>query len=351
MKNLSDDWIKIWDAHKQCGAATRRSRENATTNSTRRRTAAPQPVQRDSAMWSPTGERAAWRVEGHAVAIGDPTSTEDVLKFNTGHSKVFAVAWGPQGKRLATAGGSGEIKLWRVHGWQQLHTLRGHRKDRYVSTLAWTRDGRRLASGGWDQTVKIWDTEEGREICSLIGHTDCIRSVAWSPGGKRLASTSKDGALKMWDPAIGSEVLSLRGRGHSLMVTWSADGQRLIARHDETITAWDASADYEYASSPAYALDRAPELYRRAVRLARNGHARESDEAFNEARELHADFPAAYLARGKAYEESGNLAEALADYNKTIEIDPTLETGHRYRAELHLRRGDAHEAIKDAKNP
>jgi hypothetical protein len=78
-----------------------------------------------------------------------------------------------------------------------LLTLSGHKSG--ISAVAYSPDGRRVASGGQDRAVKVWDLRTGQEILNLEGHTSAVYAVAFNPDGRRLASTGGDATVKLWD--------------------------------------------------------------------------------------------------------------------------------------------------------
>jgi len=61
-----------------------------------------------------------------------------------------------------------------------------------VNAVAFSPDGTRIASGSNDDDVRVWDATDGGNEYVYTGHTDGVRAVAFSPDGTRIASGSND---------------------------------------------------------------------------------------------------------------------------------------------------------------
>ncbi len=87
------------------------------------------------------------------------------------------------------------VKLWDVQTGSVVYTRKG---EGWVFALAFSPDGRLLASGGDDMIVRLWNVQTGSQVQNLVGHSDVITAAAFSPDGMLLASGSEDKTVKIW---------------------------------------------------------------------------------------------------------------------------------------------------------
>jgi WD40 repeat protein len=190
--------------------------------------------------FSHDGRRLASAGSDGAVKVWDVGRRAEALTLQETAYWTFGMAFSADGRRLTSAGVGGIVTVWDAETGARLATLTGHAPP--VVSVAFSPDGRRLASVGMDQTIRIWDAELYRKARTLYPDSRCFE-VAYSPDGRYLASAGEDGAVKLWDAATGREILSLRGHDDFIFsLAYSPDGRRLASgSNDRTVRVWDAT--------------------------------------------------------------------------------------------------------------
>jgi WD40 repeat protein len=120
---------------------------------------------------------------------------------------VEALAFGRQGELLAvagidwlaTGGTDGAVHVWDVVQPGRVAALPGGAR-----ALAFHPDGRRLAAASLGLSVRVWDVRSGGLLRELTGHDDAVTCVAYSPDGRWLASGSDDRTVRLWDVESGA---------------------------------------------------------------------------------------------------------------------------------------------------
>jgi serine/threonine protein kinase len=103
-----------------------------------------------------------------------------------------------------------------------------------VHAVAFHPNGRRLAAGCQDGSVWLWDAGSRTPTKAAEQHTGSVRGVAFSPDGRFLASAGDDGVVRLWDPDNGNLIRALKKQRPPLRcVAFSSDSMVLAAAGKE----------------------------------------------------------------------------------------------------------------------
>jgi WD40 repeat protein len=128
-----------------------------------------------------------------------------------GHSAgVSAVAFSPDGHRLATASEGDSVRLWDMDTGKPIDgPLTGRVGPNGV--LTFSPDGKRLLSSGFMEML-TWDAATGKPVTTPLTDSKDVgdANVTLSMDGALVATSSTDGKVQLWDTNTGEPVGLLR---------------------------------------------------------------------------------------------------------------------------------------------
>jgi WD40 repeat protein len=194
---------------------------------------------RSQMAFSPDGLRLAL-VIGGVLRLWDIASGAGVIYILGSTLSAHALAFHPEGQRLAYASDDKVITVWDLAARRDVLHMRGHGNE--VTLLAFSPDGKILASSSRDKTVKLWNPASGEEVATLKGHTMAVDSLAFCPAEKYLATGSNrlmydpkskrwyyPGEVKVWDLVTGRNIFTGGDWGGVSDIAFSADCRHLTS--------------------------------------------------------------------------------------------------------------------------
>jgi RNA polymerase sigma factor (sigma-70 family) len=222
-----------------------------------RRPVAPQPQAKGQGPLSPQ-HPAPVRTD----TLGDPLPPGALARMGTLRlyhcAQLTRLVFSPDSKTLASAGLSGEVRLWEAATGKETRTLTGHKEP--VSGVVFSPDGKRLLSAcSFEPSIQVWETGTGKELHRFRADAGGVTAIALSRDGKLLASAGADFSIRLWDMTHWKELRHLTGHSARIVsLAFTPDGKALISgSEDRTIRTWDVDKGREVRvlTVPAPGLD------------------------------------------------------------------------------------------------
>jgi WD40 repeat protein len=152
---------------------------------------------------------------------------EGLLERRLRHGdEVHALAFAPEGRRLATACQDGTARLWDIATGSALSPRLKHEGP--VRAVAFHPNGTSMLTAGDDGMIRRWDTLTGEPRGEPIRCGASITALEFSPDGARVATACGPGGPVLWDAATGAPLAETDGQGAGARATaFSPDGSLL----------------------------------------------------------------------------------------------------------------------------
>ena len=177
--------------------------------------------------------------------------------FASGHNAgVTAVAFSPDRQRAATGSDDKTIRIWDLATASQQRVLTGYTDK--INALAFSPDGTRLASANADG-VRVWDPATGTAIYTFTLPSKFAEQLAFSADGQLLAASAGaddeggNSFIEVHDAANGSRI-----RGFTL--DWNNAEPIVVTPDGRLLSSGGAGEDGEYVSSKIWDLRTGREL-------------------------------------------------------------------------------------------
>jgi WD40 repeat protein len=207
-----------------------------------------------AAAFNAKGTVLAAAAEGGAVYLWDARTGRPIGSPLHTDVPAYDLAFSPDGKELAAALlGNGVGYVWRLPSERLAFIVTIDDEVNRGDAVAFSPDGKLLATGGGSGLVRFWDAEKGKQVGgSLLASAGYVLSVAFDPSGKLLTTAGTDGATRLWDvrdrTAVGSPLPIIRNisaesafaPSGDKIVTVYASGQAFS--YDLRASSWDKRA-------------------------------------------------------------------------------------------------------------
>lgn len=169
------------------------------------------------------------------------------------------VAFSPDGKRVATGGLEGQVKLWDAETGQEIKTafpkfsfdarLKKATSFSMAVHVAFSPDGELLAVS-CAQKLLLWDIAKKKTVSNFPAHGESITDVEFSPDGKTLATSGRDENVWLWPVdkikgktgrvPTGGQALVQPGKtgGYATSVSFSRDSKYLATIRGTRLMVW-----------------------------------------------------------------------------------------------------------------
>lgn len=182
-----------------------------------------------AAAFSPDAKKLATAGADRTVRISETATGKLLVQIEDHADWIFDIAFSPDGKQLATASRDKTSKVFDVEKKESLATFTGHGQPVY--TVSFTPDGKAVASAGEDNLIRVWTIEgEAKQVRQIGGFGGTVFKLRYAPDGKTLAACGQDKTVRLFKAENGGQIRVLQGHADWVYsIAFSPDGKTLAS--------------------------------------------------------------------------------------------------------------------------
>ncbi len=180
----------------------------------------------NAVAWRPDGNRLASGQDDDTIRVWDPTAGSLIRSIEAG-ARTSSLGWTTAGDRLLSGHGSpiNGVRVWNASNWSPERTLDAAGAKVSAITVTATY----VAAGCDDGMLRIWKTADWTPFRAVSAHTGAILDVAISGDGKYVATATAD-SFRITTLAEGAEVSNgVAVSGSIRSIAFSSDNNYLLA--------------------------------------------------------------------------------------------------------------------------